>query len=47
MVSRGYKGKQDYDPIVFAMKDRYGLSLILFILTIILYAAGLFEQVFG
>ena len=47
MVSLGYKGKQDYDPIVFAMKDRYGLSLILFILTIILYAAGLFERVFG
>jgi 4-hydroxybenzoate polyprenyltransferase len=47
MVSLGYKGKQDYDPIVFAMKDRYGLSLIIFILTIILYAAGLFERIFG
>jgi len=46
MVSLGYKGKQDYDPIVFAMKDKYGLSLIIFILTIVLYAAGLFERVF-
>lgn len=47
MVSLGYKGKQDYDPIVFAMKDRYGLSLIFFILTLVLYAAGLFERVFN
>lgn len=47
MVSLGYKGAQDYDPIVFAMKDRYGLTLIIFILTLVLYAAGLFERVFS
>ena len=47
MVSLGYKGKQDYDPIVFALRDRHGISLIIFILTIMFYAAGLFQQVIG
>lgn len=47
MVSLGYKGKQDYDPIVFAMRDRHGLSLILFTLTLMFYAAGLFQNAFG
>lgn len=47
MVSLGYKGKQDYDPIVFAMRDRHGISLILFTLTLMFYAAGLFHSAFG
>lgn len=47
MVSLGYKGKQDYDPIVFAMRDRHGISLILFTLTLMFYAAGLFQNAFG
>ena len=47
MVSLGYKGKQDYDPIVFAMRDRHGLSLILFTVTLMFYAAGLFHDAFG
>ncbi|WP_363322733.1 UbiA family prenyltransferase [uncultured Litoreibacter sp.] len=47
MVSLGYKGKQDYDPIVFAMRDRHGISLILFALTLMFYAAGLFHKAFG
>ncbi len=47
MVSLGYKGKQDHDPIVFAMKDRHGLSLLIFTITIMFYAAGLFHQAFG
>lgn len=47
MVSLGYKGKQDYDPIVFAMRDRHGISLILFTLTLMFYAAGLFHKAFG
>ncbi len=47
MVSLGYKGKQDHDPIVFALKDRHGLSLIIFTVTIMFYAAGLFENAFG
>ncbi|APX89370.1 hypothetical protein BV394_06280 [Brevirhabdus pacifica] len=41
MVWLGYAGKQDYDPIVFAMRDRYGLSLLCVTLTIMFYAAGL------
>lgn len=47
MVSLGYKGKQDYDPIVFAMRDRHGISLIVFTLTLLFYAAGLFHRAFG
>jgi len=47
MVSLGYKGKQDYDPIVFALRDRHGLSLIIFAITIMFYAAGLFHDAFG
>lgn len=47
MVLLGYNGKQDYDPIVFAMRDRYGLSMLIVTLTIVFYAAGLFEQLFG
>ena len=47
MVVLGYKGKQDYDPIVFAMRDRYGLSMLIVTLTIVFYAAGLFERLFS
>lgn len=28
MVVLGWQGKQDYDPIVFAMRDKWGLALI-------------------
>lgn len=38
MVYLGWKGKQDYDPIVFAMRDRYGLALIALMLTAMLTA---------
>lgn len=41
MVWLGYAGKQDHDPIVFAMRDRYGLSMLVFTLTLMFYAAGL------
>lgn len=47
MVSLGYRGKQDYDPIVFALRDKHGLSLILFTVTIMVYAASPFHQAFG
>ncbi len=47
MVSLGYRGKQDYDPIVFAMRDRYGLSLLILTLTVMFHAAGLFYDAFG
>ena len=41
MILLGWYGKQDYDPIVFALKDKYGLSMLVLILAILFYAAGL------
>ncbi len=39
MIWLGWAGRQDYDPILFAMRDRYGISLLLFTLTLMLHAA--------
>ncbi len=39
MVVLGWKGKQDYDPIVFAMRDKYGIALIALTLTLMFTAA--------
>ena len=47
MVWLGYTGKQDYDPIVFAMKDKMGIGLIMIMLAIMFYAAGLWAVWFG
>ncbi|WP_420861086.1 UbiA family prenyltransferase [Algirhabdus cladophorae] len=47
MVRLGYQGKQDYDPIVFAMRDKKGLGLIMITLGLMFYAAGLYAQWFG
>jgi len=47
MLRLGYFGKQDYDPIVFAMRDKRGLGLLLLILSIMFYAAGLWHDWFG
>ncbi|SMR71255.1 4-hydroxybenzoate polyprenyltransferase [Aliiroseovarius halocynthiae] len=47
MVSLGWHGKQDYDPIVFAMKDKRGIGLILMTLAIMFYAAGLWQTWFS
>ncbi len=44
MVLLGWQGKQDYDPIVFAMRDRTGLLIIAVIVLILFYAAGIFGQ---
>jgi 4-hydroxybenzoate polyprenyltransferase len=41
MIRLGYLGKQDYDPIVFAMKDIRGIGLLLMTLALMFYAAGL------
>ncbi len=40
MIVLGWQGKQDYDPIVFAMRDKYGLALIALTLTVMFTAAG-------
>ena len=47
MVRLGYRGKQDYDPILFAMKDKRGIGLLLITLSIMFYAAGLWQDWFG
>ncbi|WP_108483098.1 UbiA family prenyltransferase [Oceaniglobus ichthyenteri] len=47
MVALGYYGKQDYDPIVFALRDRIGIGLLLIILSLMFWAAGLWAQWFG
>ena len=47
MVLLGYHGRQDYDPIVFALRDRMGLGLLLIALSLMFWAAGLWSQWFG
>lgn len=47
MVALGHSGKQDYDPIVFAMRDKFGLGLLMLMLSILFYAAGLWQEWFG
>lgn len=42
MVVLGWQGKQDYDPIVFAMRDKIGLLIIAVIVLIMVFAAGIF-----
>jgi len=44
MVWLGHAGKQDYDPIIFAMRDRYGLTLLLLTLILLFYSAGTLPQ---
>ncbi len=47
MVRLGYLGRQDYDPIVFALRDKMGLGLIMIMLSLMFHAAGLWQQWFG
>ncbi|MBS0564905.1 MAG: UbiA family prenyltransferase [Proteobacteria bacterium] len=47
MVLLGWFGKQDYDPIVFAMRDKFGIGLLMIILSLMFWAAGLWSQWFG
>jgi len=47
MIWLGFYGKQDYDPIVFAMRDKFGLGLIMIMLAIMFYAAGLWQHWVG
>lgn len=47
MVRLGYFGKMDYDPIVFAMRDKRGLGLLMIVLSMMFYAAGLWAEWFG
>lgn len=47
MVRQGWLGRQDYDPIVFALRDLRGLGLIMLTLSLMFYAAGLWQQWLG
>ena len=47
MVLLGDAGKQDYDPIIFAMRDRFGIGLLLITLALMFYGAGLWAEWFG
>lgn len=47
MIRLGYFGKQDYDPIVFALKDKRGLGILMITLSLMFYAAGLLPAWFG
>ena len=47
MIRLGYLGKQDYDPIVFALRDKRGIGLLLMTLALMFYSAGIWQQLFG
>lgn len=47
MIVLGFQGKQDYDPIVFAMRDKMGIGILLITLSLMFYAAGLWAEWFG
>jgi len=47
MLRLGYFGKQDYDPIVFALRDKRGIGLLLITLSMMFYAAGLWQEWLG
>jgi 4-hydroxybenzoate polyprenyltransferase/phosphoserine phosphatase len=47
MVLLGWYGKQDYDPIVFAMRDKFGIGILMITLSLMFWAAGLWSQWFG
>lgn len=47
MIRMGWAGQQDYDPIVFAMRDKRGIGLLLIALGIMFQAAGLWRAWLG
>ncbi len=47
MVRLGWRGKQDYDPIVFALRDKLGLGILMLVLSLMFWAAGIWSQWFG
>lgn len=46
MISLGYLGRQDYDPIVFALRDKVGLGLLMIILALMFFAADIWRAIF-
>lgn len=47
MIRLGWYGKQDYDPIVFALRDKRGVGLLLIVVSLMFYAAGLWQDWFA
>ncbi len=47
MIRMGWQGRQDYDPIVFAMRDKRGIGILLIALAIMFQAAGLWRAWLG
>ena len=47
MVTLAWNGRQDYDPIVFALRDPLGLGLLMLTLSLMFWAARLWQQWFG
>lgn len=47
MLTLAWQGRQDYDPIVFALKDPMGIGLLMLIISLMFWAAGLWQQWFG
>ena len=47
MVMLGWYGKQDYDPMVFALRDKFGLGLLMITLSLMFWAAGQWAVWFG
>lgn len=43
MIRLGYHGKQDHDPIVFALKDKRGIGLLLITVSLIIVATRLWQ----
>jgi len=44
MVRLGWYGKQDYDPIVFALRDLRGVGLLLITLALMFWGAGIWSD---
>jgi len=47
MVRLGRDGHMDHDPIVFALRDKAGIGILCFTLSLMFYAAGLWAEWFG
>jgi 4-hydroxybenzoate polyprenyltransferase len=47
MVRLGWLGRMDYDPIVFALRDKAGIGIVCFTLSLMFWAAGLWAEWFG
>ena len=40
MIHTGWTGQQDYDPIIFAITDRWGIVLVVGALALLIFGAS-------